>query len=139
MVVSDTMEMTVRWKVWEPSQIEPENCPSRCETDYKEEMIGARGEFLAESERHIRIEQEEMLYRITLIGVWRMNDRLTTFFRKPIPEKRDMMCEWPVRYFKTKVHCGAFESNGSWGTSSSVRPDMQKIVEIGGFVRLGVF
>jgi hypothetical protein len=39
------MKMTVRWKVRELSQIEPENCPSKCEKQTKKEMIGGRGEF----------------------------------------------------------------------------------------------
>ena len=56
--LSDTMKMTVRWKVRELSQIEPENCPSKCEKQTKEEMIGGRGEFWAESEKEI--EQEEI-------------------------------------------------------------------------------
>ena len=57
---SDTMKMTVRWKVGESSQIEPENYPSKCEKQTKEEMIGERGEFWALSEKNI--EHEVMLW-----------------------------------------------------------------------------
>ena len=49
------------------------------------------------------------------------------------------MCERPVSYFKTRVDCRAFKSNGSRGTSRSVGLDMEKIVEIGGFLRLECF
>ena len=68
-----------------------------------------------------------------------MNERLTKFFRKPIPENRSMMCERPVSYFETRVYCMAFKSNGSRETSRSVGLVMQKIVEIGGFLRLECF
>ena len=68
-----------------------------------------------------------------------MDDRLTKFFRKPIPENWGMMFEWPVCYLKTRVDCGAFKSNGSRRTSRSVRLDMEKIVKIGGFLELECF
>ena len=49
------------------------------------------------------------------------------------------MSERSVSYFETRVKGGALKSDRSRRTSGIVRLDMQKIVEVGGLVRLESF
>ena len=94
-------------KSTELSQIEPENCPSRCEWNR------LWRKWLAEKEVsfELRVKKrwgssKKRCCGVRWIGECWMDGRLTKFFRKPIPENWGMMCEWPVCYLKTRVDCG---------------------------------